>query len=139
MPLPGAARCPASRMANWEKKFPSVESSSPSMRSISSPGVLLLWNPGSSRNRWRVRSARNWLVAARATFWATHISATVTTWVARATARNSPAMLTNVSSGPGAGGVNERPQNERAGSSTAGQAGEEQPGQQRHYPGGPAA
>ena len=67
---PAAARCPSSWTTKREKKLPSV-ATSPSIRSISSPGVWALWKAGSSRRQWRTRSARRRLVAVSPTSWAT--------------------------------------------------------------------
>ena len=59
-----AAQRPGS--TNCEKKFASAVTS-PSMRSISSPGVRALWKARSSRRQCSVRSARRALVAVQAT------------------------------------------------------------------------
>src|SRR5712691_9590000 len=77
-----------------EKKLARV-ATSPSTRSISSPGVWLFRNFGSSRRQCSVRSARSALVAVRPTFSATYVSAMNAAWVARATARKMNPIMTS--------------------------------------------
>ncbi len=60
------SKAPSTRTENWEKKLDRAVTS-PSMRSIISPGVRALWKLMSSDRQCLARSRRNRLVAVQPT------------------------------------------------------------------------
>ena len=60
-------RLPITRMTSCEKNWESCETS-PSMRSISLPGLMSPWNDMSRFRQWEANSERRAFVAVQATF-----------------------------------------------------------------------